>query len=136
MRTPGGVEAPTGPHLGQDADRDAKDGLANVQTYEAFLSRRLEPAMRTCDAVETRQQALIERIARATSLLATRVDVKIGEQNAELLTSMNTRTEAQLKLQETVEGLSVFAISYYAVGLFGYAIKAIHSFDAFMGRII
>ncbi len=106
--------------------RDAKDGLANVQTYEAFLSRRLEPAMRTCDAVEARQQALIERIARATSLLATRVDVKIGEQNAELLTSMNTRTEAQLKLQETVEGLSVFAISYYAVGLFGYAIKAIH----------
>jgi uncharacterized membrane-anchored protein len=38
---------------------------------------------------------------------------------------MNRRAELQLRLQQTVEGLSVIAISYYLVGLFSYLIKAI-----------
>jgi uncharacterized membrane-anchored protein len=36
---------------------------------------------------------------------------------------MDRRASIQLRLQETVEGLSVVAISYYAVGLLGYAAK-------------
>ncbi len=36
---------------------------------------------------------------------------------------MNRRAELQLRLQQTVEGLSVAAISYYIVGLFGYVAK-------------
>lgn len=102
-------------------DGKIMDGLPSYATY---LQRRLEPAMRTCDATEERQKALIDRIARATTLLATRVEVHVGEQNAELLASMNTRARQQLQLQETVEGLSVFAISYYAVGLISYLAKA------------
>jgi len=39
---------------------------------------------------------------------------------------MNARTRLQLRLQATVEGLSVAAISYYVVGLFGYLVKAAH----------
>lgn len=98
--------------------------MEGLPSYSTFLKRRLEPAMRTCDAVEERQKALVDRIERATKLLATRVEVRMGEQNAELLASMNKRARQQLHLQETVEGLSVFAISYYAVGLFGYLAKA------------
>ena len=37
---------------------------------------------------------------------------------------MNRRAHLQLRLQETVEGLSVAAITYYAAGLFGYLMKA------------
>ena len=33
------------------------------------------------------------------------------------------RTQMQLRLQQTVEGLSVLAISYYAVGIIGYMVK-------------
>ena len=45
--------------------------------------------------------------------------------------SMNRRAEMQLRLQQTVEGLSVAAISYYVVGLFGYLVKAfVHEGDA------
>jgi len=33
---------------------------------------------------------------------------------------MNARTRLQLRLQTTVEGLSVAAITYYVVGLLGY----------------
>jgi uncharacterized membrane-anchored protein len=39
---------------------------------------------------------------------------------------MNARTRLQLQLQATVEGLSVAAITYYVVSLFGYVAKAAH----------
>ena len=39
---------------------------------------------------------------------------------------MNRRTQVQLRLQQTVEGLSVVAISYYLVGLLGYLYKSLH----------
>jgi uncharacterized membrane-anchored protein len=92
-------------------------------TLGAFVARRLAPAMRTCDAVVARQEALLERIARATRLLATRVQVTAEEQNARLLDSMNTRGRQQLRLQQTVEGLSVVALSYYVLGILGYVFK-------------
>jgi uncharacterized membrane-anchored protein len=38
---------------------------------------------------------------------------------------MNRRATLQLRLQQTVEGLSVAAISYYLIGLLAYAVKAI-----------
>ncbi len=76
-----------------------------------FMERRLAPAYRTCLAADARQNALTDHIARATRLLATRVEVKVSEQNAELLVSMDRRAKLQLRLQETVEGLSVVAIT-------------------------
>ena len=39
---------------------------------------------------------------------------------------MNARTRLQLRLQTTVEGLSVAAITYYVVALLGYLVKAAH----------
>jgi uncharacterized membrane-anchored protein len=46
-------------------------------------------------------------------------------QNRQLLASMDRRARLQLRLQETVEGLSIAAITYYVVGLVGYAAKAL-----------
>jgi uncharacterized membrane-anchored protein len=82
--------------------------------------------MRTCVTTEERQSNLSEKLARAANLLRTRVDVELERQNRDLLRSMNERTRLQLRLQATVEGLSVAAISYYVVGLFGYLIKGAH----------
>ena len=53
----------------------------------------------------------------------TKVDVAVEKQNRDLLHSMNTRAKLQLRLQQTVEGLSVAAVSYYVVGLIGYVAK-------------
>jgi uncharacterized membrane-anchored protein len=61
-----------------------------------------------------------ERAMRASGLLRTRVDVDRSAQNQKLLESMNKRADLQLRLQQTVEGLSVVAISYYAVSLVSY----------------
>ncbi|GGB52863.1 hypothetical protein GCM10011316_26140 [Roseibium aquae] len=98
--------------------------LSGDLSMSAFLGRRLAPAMRTCQAIEDRQAMLSRKLARATTLLRTRVDVDLEQQNRSLLQSMNRRARLQLRLQQTVEGLSVAAVSYYVVGLFSYLAKA------------
>jgi len=55
----------------------------------------------------------------------TRIDVELERQNRDLLASMNNRAKLQLRLQQTVEGLSVAAISYYVVSLLAYLLKGI-----------
>ncbi|MBX2854230.1 MAG: DUF3422 domain-containing protein [Rhodobacteraceae bacterium] len=90
------------------------------QTFSEFMIRRFYPAMRTCISAEDRLASLAVRAERAANLLRTRVDVTLEAQNQALLASMNRRAELQLRLQQTVEGLSVVAISYYAVSLAGY----------------
>ncbi|MDB5555733.1 MAG: hypothetical protein JWL86_5717 [Rhizobium sp.] len=98
-----------------------------VSGYEhlgSFLERRLAPAMRTCQSVEERQANLSRKLTRANALVRSWIDVELERQNGALLTAMNRRAEMQLRLQQTVEGLSVAAISYYVVGLFGYLVKA------------
>ena len=95
-----------------------------LQPPAEFVYRRLRPAMDTCATVNARQIALSERIGRAAGLLRTRIDVALEKQNRNLLTSMDRRARMQLRLQETVEGLSVAAITYYAVGLIAYLLKA------------
>ena len=89
------------------------------------MDHRLAPAMATCSSAEKRLLDLSERIARASDLLRTRVDIEREQQNQSLLASMNRRARMQLRLQQTVEGLSIAAISYYVVGLVGYAAKAL-----------
>ena len=87
------------------------------QTFAEFMMRRFDPAMRTVKSTEGRLKAMAERAIRAGELLRTRVDVERQAQNQELLESMDKRADLQLRLQKTVEGLSVVAISYYAVNL-------------------
>ena len=98
--------------------------IEGVQTFREFTERRLAPAMNTCESVARLQSALSERIDRASQLLRTRVEVTREQQNQALLASMDRRARLQLRLQQTVEGLSVAAVTYYTVGLIGYLAKA------------
>jgi len=93
------------------------------QMLTEFMRRRYQPAMRTVKSNETRLKTMVERAARAGELLRTRVDVERSAQNQDLLERMDRRADLQLRLQHTVEGLSVVAISYYAVGLLSYALS-------------
>lgn len=92
------------------------------QSFADFMMRRYDPAMRTVKATERRLQALSDRAIRAGELLRTRVDVERSAQNQALLESMDRRADLALRLQHTVEGLSVVAISYYAVSLVSYVL--------------
>ena len=92
------------------------------QTFAEFMMRRYDPAMRTVKSAEARLIQMGERAQRAAELLRTRVDVERSAQNQKLLESMDKRADLQLRLQRTVEGLSVVAISYYAVSLAAYVV--------------
>lgn len=97
-----------------------EEKVAGLQPVHVFIERRLAPGIRTCNAVRDRLENLSQRISQASDLLRTRVELSIQGQNRELLTSMNRRSEVQLRLQQAVEGLSVVAITYYLMGLLGY----------------
>ncbi len=109
------------------------------QTFAEFMLRRYDPAMRTVKATEAQLQALSGRAIRAGDLLRTRVDVERSAQNQLLLSSMDRRADLQLRLQHTVEGLSVVAISYYALGLVLYVLKpfahGLHIDDLWLGAM-
>ena len=107
----------------QRLDTIGEKPFAGLPSIQQFLARRMAPAMRTCQTLEERQANLSQKLARAANLLRTRVDVEIEQQNRDLLKSMNDRTRMQLRLQQTVEGLSVAAVSYYIVGLIAYLFK-------------
>lgn len=100
-----------------------EEPLEGMQSLQEFLQRRLTPGIKTVKAVSSRLEDISKRISQTTSLLQARVDLSIQQQNQDLLMSMNRRSQLQLRLQQTVEGLSVAAISYYLVGLLGYAFE-------------
>lgn len=97
--------------------------ISGFPTLNEFMQRRLLPAMDTCAAMARRQDDLSGRVARNSQLLRTRVDIELERQNQELLSQMNNRAKLQLRLQETVEGLSVIAITYYGSQLVQYLAK-------------
>lgn len=97
-----------------------EERLQGRQTFSEFMMRRFDPAMRTCVSAQKRLSDISARAARATDLLATRVTVRTNEQNRAVLEQMDKRAQLQMRLQETVEGLSVVAITYYAVNLATY----------------
>lgn len=110
----------------QQRMKELREGrLKGLPTLSETIERRMAPAMKTCDHTAGRQHNLSQRVSRVASLLRARVEVEMQKQNSEVLDTMNKRAGLQLRLQETVEGLSVVAISYYLIGLLGYGVKGV-----------
>lgn len=99
--------------------------IPGTQTLGEFMRRRLNPAIATVAATAQRLESLSRRIARTSDLLRTRVDIVTEQQNQQLLERLAQGQSTQLRLQSTVEGLSIAAISYYVVSLLLYAGKAL-----------
>lgn len=104
--------------------------VAGFSPILEFMERRLAPAMSTCETMSRRQEELSGRVARNSQLLRTRVDIELERQNQALLEQMNRRAKLQLRLQETVEGLSIVAITYYGSQLVNYLAKGAESWIA------
>ena len=102
-----------------------EERVPGLQSIKEFSQKRLAPAMQTCLNVADRQTSLNVHTNRLARLLATRIDVNVQNQNREVLKSLDNRAALQLRLQQTVEGLSIAAITYYVVGLVKYAATAI-----------
>ena len=109
--------------VGQRIEELRETRIPGLPTIGEFMHRRLLPAMNTCAAMSRRQEELSGRVARNSQLLRTRVDIELERQNQELLSQMNRRARLQLRLQETVEGLSVVVLTYYGSQLVQYLAK-------------
>ena len=101
----------------------SESSIPGVQTLSEFMDRRFQPAMGTCIWTQRRLRELSDRISRTTQTLRTRIEYVNEEQTQKLLASMDQRARLQLRLQETVEGLSVLVLTYYAVSLLAYIAK-------------
>ncbi len=99
--------------------------VPGTQTLGEFMQRRLSPAIATVAATAQRLASLSERVSRTSALLRTRVDIATEVQNQQLLEKLTRGQALQLRLQTTVEGLSIAAISYYVVSLLLYGVKAV-----------
>lgn len=110
--------------------------VAGYTDWSGFFARRLEPAIGTCRAVEQRAEELSRRLSRAAQLLRTRVDIELETQNSALLSSMDRRAQLQLRLQQTVEGLSVAAISYYVSSLAEHIFEGLKAYGLPLNPII
>jgi uncharacterized membrane-anchored protein len=97
--------------------------LPGVQTLSDFMERRFAPAMSTCSWTQRRLRELSDRISRTTQILRTRIEFVNERQTQELLESMDRRAKIQLRLQATVENVSVLVLTYYAVSLIIYMAK-------------
>lgn len=106
--------------VGERLGELGEEKIPGLQPVRLFIERRLAPGIRTCNAIRDRLEGLSARIGHASDLLRTRVELAIQGQNRELLRSLNTRSEVQLRLQQAVEGISIVAITYYLMGLLGY----------------
>jgi uncharacterized membrane-anchored protein len=102
-----------------------EETIPGVQMLNTFMDRRFEPAMRTCRWTVRRLRDLSDRISRTSDILKTRIEFVNERQQQALLASMDRRANLQLRLQQTVEGLSVIVMTYYATGLLQYIAKGL-----------
>ena len=103
-----------------------EERLLTQPRYSVFLLRSLQPAMRTCEAAERRIDELAQRISRAVNLLNSMVDMIQTRQTNQMMEAMSRNARMQLRLQQAVEGFSIFVISYYALGLLNYVLGAVN----------
>lgn len=103
----------------------AESPISGVQSLSEFMDRRFQPAMGTCVWTQRRLRELSDRISRTTQILRTRIEFINEEQTHNLLASMDRRARLQLRLQETVESLSVLVLTYYAVNILAYMAKGV-----------
>lgn len=97
-------------------------------TIQRYLDNRVQPALATCRAMEKRLTELGIKVQRSIELLDATITVSIQTQTQEVLDTILRTAQSQYRLQETVEGLSVIAISYYALGILGYVAEGLHQF--------
>jgi uncharacterized membrane-anchored protein len=114
--------------LAERLSRLGETPIGESTTIQRYLDNRVQPALATCRATEKRLTDLGTKLQRSIELLDATITVSIQTQNQEVLDTILRTAQSQYRLQETVEGLSIIAISYYALGILGYVAEALHEF--------
>lgn len=113
-----------------------EERIEGLQTVAQFMERRLDPAKRTCIAANDRLERLSRRIARATELIRSQVDLSIERQNHQLLEGLNDRARRQLRLQAKLESFTIIVVTYYAFDLLERSIRNTVSADILRDQVL
>jgi uncharacterized membrane-anchored protein len=100
--------------------------IGESTTIQRYLDNRVQPALATCRAMEKRLTDLGTKVQRSIELLNATITVSIQTQNQQVLDTISRTAQSQYRLQGTVEGLSIIAVSYYALGILGYIAEGLH----------
>lgn len=98
----------------------------DCQQLGTFIEQRFRPTVRYCASTDQRLTRIGHAVAHLGNLLQARVQVEMEQQNSQILQSLKTRADTQIKIQKAVEGLSIIAISYYLFSLFKLAYQGLH----------
>ena len=99
-----------------------EETLGQGSSLSSFIGNRVEPALATCEAMDKRLKTLSQKLERAVELLNVRISLDMQIQNKAVLETIAETARSQFRLQHTVEGLSTIAITYYLIGILGYAL--------------
>ena len=103
------------------------DGLLDCHWFKINVVHLVDCVENLIDFFSQKLETLSTRVERVSSLLRARIEVSMEKQSRDLLVSMDKRADLQMRLQETVEGLSIVVLSYYLLGIIGYGLKALKS---------
>ncbi|GAB6034003.1 DUF3422 family protein [Galenea microaerophila] len=106
-----------------------EERLAEVESFQNFVLTMLEPIDRSNQLLMSLISSLNKKVFQQNELVRSRIDIRLEQQNQEIFNELKYQAKKQIQLQETVEGFSVAAISYYSVSLLGYGLKSLpHEF--------
>ena len=114
--------------LAERLSRLGETSIGESTTIQRYLDNRVQPALATCRAMEKRLADLGTKVQRSIELLNATITVSIQTQNQAVLDTILLTAQSQYRLQETVEGLSIIAISYYSLAILGYVAEGLHEF--------
>lgn len=97
--------------------------MGQGSSLSSFIGNRVDPALATCHAMDKRLAVLSDKLARAIEMLNVRISLDMQIQNKAVLETIAETAKSQFRLQHTVEGLSTIAITYYFLGILGYALE-------------
>ncbi len=98
--------------------------LERLESLGAFVARRIRGIADGYQRLIHRIEALEQSFEGMVSIIRTRIDLAMEQQNLTILSSLDHTTKLQVRLQRMVESLSVVVQAYYLTGLGNYVFKA------------
>lgn len=99
--------------------------LEQLESLGAHVTRRIRGIADGYQRLIHRIEALEKSFEGMVSIIRTRIDLAMEQQNLTILSSVDRTTKLQVRLQRMVESLSIVVQAYYLTGLANYAFKAL-----------
>lgn len=98
--------------------------LERLESLGVYVARRIRGIADGYQRLIHRIEALEQSFEGMVSIIRTRIDLSMEQQNLAMLSSLDRTAKLQVRLQRMVESLSVVVQAYYLTGLANYGFNA------------